>query len=730
MRNSLFQKFDKNLKFVFILVCLSAFGPGSPPIAQAQAAAHVPKAITVPGFQVSGRYLLDANGNNFIMRGINVPHNWYPEQTSQFQHTKAKGANTVRVVLSSGQNWPKNSASDVANVINLCKMNKLVCVLEVHDTTGYGEVAGATTLAQAVTYWKEIKSVLIGQEAYVIINIGNEPYGNNNASGWINDTKNAIAEMRNAGFLHMLMVDAPNWGQDWEFIMRDNAASVFNSDPLKNIVFSIHMYGVFNTATAVQAYLSFFVNAGLPLVVGEFGHEHTDGNPDEDAIMSTAQANAVGYLGWMWSGGSGDGSLDMVTDFDTNQETWWGNRIIHGPNGIATTSQEASVYSGTYANVQVTIAGSSQGTSNVPPHYSLSLSYPGMNNGPVKVSSTNGLPILASERAVFGNSFNSIVGYPGNQLTTDYWFTSYDDLGMTTYLVIGNPSTSQTAQVNVYIGGVKKNATLYSIAPGQRIFPRYGINGGPVFVDGINGVNIFASERTKFGNSFNEITGYPANRLTTDYWFTSYDDLGMITYLVIGNPSTSQTAQVDIHIGGNKMNPTPYSIAPGQRTFLRYGINSGPVFVDGLNGVNIFASERTKFGNTFNEVLGYPANRLTTDYWFTSYDDTSMITYLVIGNPHATLTAQMDVYIAGVKKNSAPYSIAPGQRVFLRYGINSGPVHLVSTNNVNIFASERSKYLNSFNEILGMAGNQLTADYWFTSYDGAGMNTYLVIASP
>lgn len=79
----------------------------------------------------------------------------------------------------------------------------------------------------------------------MIINIGNEPSGNNNASGWINATKNAIAEMRNTGFQHMLMVDAPNWGQDWEFIMRDNAASVFNSDPLKNIVFSIHMYGVF-----------------------------------------------------------------------------------------------------------------------------------------------------------------------------------------------------------------------------------------------------------------------------------------------------------------------------------------------------------------------------------------------------------------------------------------------------------------------------------------------------
>src|SRR5690349_7880390 len=220
--NHLFSRtFYKKLGIVFIVLCLLSFKPGSLRMAQAGTL----------GFNVSGRYLLDANGNNFMMRGINEPHNWYPDETSSsFQNIKAKGANTVRVVLSSGQNWPKNSASDVVNVINLCKTNKLVCILEVHDTTGYSEDTSATTLAQAVSYWKEIKSALIGQEAYVIINIGNEPYGNNNAFGWINDTKNAIAEMRSAGFQHMLMVDAPNWGQDWQFIMRDNAVSILNSD--------------------------------------------------------------------------------------------------------------------------------------------------------------------------------------------------------------------------------------------------------------------------------------------------------------------------------------------------------------------------------------------------------------------------------------------------------------------------------------------------------------------
>lgn len=36
------------------------------------------------GFHISGRDLLDANGNNFIMRGISHPHGLYKNQTNSF----------------------------------------------------------------------------------------------------------------------------------------------------------------------------------------------------------------------------------------------------------------------------------------------------------------------------------------------------------------------------------------------------------------------------------------------------------------------------------------------------------------------------------------------------------------------------------------------------------------------------------------------------------------------
>ncbi|AJP00836.1 beta-mannosidase [Streptomyces cyaneogriseus subsp. noncyanogenus] len=298
------------------------------------------------GFRVENGRLLEASGNDFVMRGVNHAHTWYPDRISSLAHIKAKGANTVRVVLSSGDRWTRNDTADVANVVGQCKQNRLICVLEVHDTTGYGEQSGAVTLSRAADYWISVQSALTGQEDYVIVNIGNEPYGNTNYANWTADTKAAVQKLRNAGFDHTIMVDAPNWGQDWAFTMRDNAASVFAADPDRNTVFSIHMYGVFDTAAEVGDYLDRFVAAKLPVVVGEFGHDHSDGNPDEDAILSVTQQLGLGYLGWSWSGnGGGVEYLDMVTNFDPNQLTSWGQRLFNGPNGIAATAKEAAVYS-------------------------------------------------------------------------------------------------------------------------------------------------------------------------------------------------------------------------------------------------------------------------------------------------------------------------------------------------------------------------------------------------
>jgi mannan endo-1,4-beta-mannosidase len=317
---------------------------GGPASAQAERPAARQEQAT--GLHISDGRLVESNGNDFVMRGINHPHAWYAGETQSFADIKATGANTVRVVLGSGQRWGPNSPEDVANVIELCKENKLICVLEVHDTTGYGEEAAAATLDQAADYWIGLKDVLVGQEDYVIINIGNEPWGNTDSAGWTQPTTNAVKKLRNNGFQHTLMVDAPNWGQDWEGVMRANAQAVYDADPTGNLLFDIHMYSVYDTAQEITDYLNAFVDAGLPLVIGEFGAPADQyGDPDEDTIMATAEQLDLGYVAWSWSGNT-DPILDLVLNFDPAQLSDWGERAIKGANGIAETAEEATIFGG------------------------------------------------------------------------------------------------------------------------------------------------------------------------------------------------------------------------------------------------------------------------------------------------------------------------------------------------------------------------------------------------
>ncbi|HAU84104.1 MAG TPA: hypothetical protein DCW90_00805 [Lachnospiraceae bacterium] len=297
------------------------------------------------GFYVNGTKIYDANNQEFMMRGVNVPYAWYKgDFSTAIDGIAAKGANTVRVVLGDGQTYDKTSASELSSIIQKCKEKKMICIVEVHDATGKDDTNYLNT---AVNYWKEMKDILNENQQYVILNIANEWYGTWNASGWASGYKSAIKSIRNAGIKNMLMVDCAGWGQYPDSI-KEKGKSVFDADSLKNTVFSIHMYEYSGADySTVYNNIQNVLNLGVPVVIGEFGQKHTNGDVDEDAIMSICKEKGVGYLGWSWKGNGSDYAyLDLSNDWSGNSLTDWGNRLFNGNDGIASTSVRCSVFGG------------------------------------------------------------------------------------------------------------------------------------------------------------------------------------------------------------------------------------------------------------------------------------------------------------------------------------------------------------------------------------------------
>ncbi|RVT60839.1 glycoside hydrolase family 5 protein (plasmid) [Niallia taxi] len=310
------------------------------------------KASAASGFSVSGTTLYDATGKPFIMRGVNHAHSWFKEDSAvAIPAIAATGANTVRIVLSDGGQYTKDDINTVKNLLSLAEKNKLIAILEVHDATGKDDVE---SLNRAVDYWISLKDALIGKEDKVMINIANEWYGTWDGAAWAAGYKQAIPKLRDAGLNHTLIIDSAGWGQ-YPASIHNYGKEVFNADPLKNTMFSIHMYEYAGgDAATVKSNIDGVLNQGLALIIGEFGQKHTNGDVDEATIMNYSQQKNVGWLAWSWKGNSTDWSyLDLSNDWSGNSLTDWGNTVVNGANGLKATSKLSGVF------------GSSAGTNNI-----------------------------------------------------------------------------------------------------------------------------------------------------------------------------------------------------------------------------------------------------------------------------------------------------------------------------------------------------------------------------
>ena len=114
---------------------------------------------------------------------------------------------------------------------------------------------------------------------------------------------------------------------------------------------------------------------------------------------------------------------------------WYNNADLDTQLRIANTTASP-------ATVNVTIGGVAQAPINLGAGQSLPISYAGVNNGPVKIVSTQ--TIVVSERLIYkvnniATSFSEMMGLPVPLLNSSFWLPWYNNADLDTQLRFGVP---------------------------------------------------------------------------------------------------------------------------------------------------------------------------------------------------------------------------------------------------------------------------------------------------
>lgn len=324
--------------------------------------------------------LVDPNGKPFIFRGVTIDHTLAPEKAVQaIKDVAALGANAVQVEINANLNNLATliTGSQLSEIIQACKANKVVCVLEPNDVAGYPGFANAGHPSTATSFWgwNGIREAVLGQESYIILGFGNQYLAPMSSSEYIALMRSFLSDFGHGVFRNfVIMIDGNGWGQDQNKAMLEFAKQYTNTGIYgPKLIYSVDMFDAYTTPESVRDYIASFAQIGAPLVVGGFAPtsyyhpNNTSPRPavsydlPEDAVMQYAEQYGAGYFGWSWSGNK-NSVLDLAVNFDPANLTNWGKLLFHSANGIKATAKPASIFSSTS-----TSSSSSSLLSNNPP---------------------------------------------------------------------------------------------------------------------------------------------------------------------------------------------------------------------------------------------------------------------------------------------------------------------------------------------------------------------------
>jgi hypothetical protein len=326
-----------------------------------------------PQLHVSGNKLLNASGQQVILRGVNRSGAEYScvQGTGIFDGEVDQAAvtamlswkvNAVRVPLNEAC-WNAesyvNSAyagttyiNAIKSYVSLLNSNGLVAILDLHWTDGTytGSSSGCSSAqatcqkpmpdaAQAIPFWTSVANTFKGNDA-VVFDLFNEPYAsradnNNSAEGWqcwetgspctgisypVAGMQQMINAVRGAGANNVIMLGGEEYANDLTGWLQYEP-----TDPDHNLVASWHSYN-FNTCSSQSCWTSQIapVIAQVPVIAGEIGENDCAGGYITP-LTTWLDSQNTSYLAWAWNAdfpcSSGPG---LVTDYVPGTPTAYG----------------------------------------------------------------------------------------------------------------------------------------------------------------------------------------------------------------------------------------------------------------------------------------------------------------------------------------------------------------------------------------------------------------------
>jgi endoglucanase len=330
-----------------------------------------PSTSGAPQLHVSGNKLVDANGTQVVLHGVDRSGTEYacvqgngifdgPNDQASITAMKSWGpVNAVRVPLNeacwnaesyvNSADAGTNYIDAIKSYVSLLNSNGIVAILDLHWTDGAytGASAGCSSAqatcqkpmpdaAQAIPFWTSVANTFKGNDA-VIFDLFNEPYAsradnNNSAEGWqcwetgspctgisypVAGMQQMINAVRGTGANNVLMLGGEEYSNDLTGWLQYEP-----TDPDHNLVASWHSYN-FNTCSSQSCWTSQIapVIASVPVVAGEIGENDCAGTYITP-LTTWLESQNTSFLAWAWNAdfacSSGPGLITDYTGTPTN----------------------------------------------------------------------------------------------------------------------------------------------------------------------------------------------------------------------------------------------------------------------------------------------------------------------------------------------------------------------------------------------------------------------------